>query len=47
MSVLELDTVVSVLLRKFETALGSCTCVVGVEGREIGCCLGSNGGPEG
>jgi hypothetical protein len=42
-SALELDTV-SVLVRKLDTALGGCMCVVGVEGREIGCCLDSNGG---
>lgn len=45
-SVFELDTV-SVFVRKFDTALGGCICVVGVEGREIGCCLGSGGGKEG
>jgi hypothetical protein len=38
---------VSVLKRKLVTALGGCTCVVGVEGREMGCCFGSNGGTEG
>jgi hypothetical protein len=44
---LELKTTLSVLLRKLDTALGGCTCVVGVEGREIGCCFGSSGGVKG
>lgn len=46
-SVLELDTVLSVLVRKLDTALGGGTCAVGVEGRGMGCCLASNGGVEG
>lgn len=44
-SIFESDSV-SVLVRKFDTALGGCICVVGVEGREINRCLGSNGGKE-